>query len=143
MAGGLAYGARARGDVARAHRWITFAMPFGLLPAALATSPWVMALLVLPAGLLRAPFVATRNELAGAAAPPGAETEAYTWALTALVSGVASGQALAGALADASGWRAAVLLAAGAAAVGALVAAVRGGRLGAPPVAAAPAAARG
>ena len=88
-----------------------------------------MALLLIPAGLPIAPLLATRNELAGNVAPPGAETEAYTWPLTAMVSGVAIGSAVSGALADGPGWRASVLVAAGTAALGALLATARRGSL--------------
>jgi len=84
-----------------------------------------MALLVIPAGVLIAPLIATRNELAGLVAPEGARTEAYTWPLTALVAGIAVGAGTAGALADATGWQAAVLAATLAAGVGAAVSAGR------------------
>jgi MFS family permease len=84
-----------------------------------------MALLVVPAGVLIAPLIATRNELAGRVAPAGSRTEAYTWPLTALVAGIALGAAAAGALADATSWQAAVLAAAAAAALGASISAGR------------------
>jgi MFS family permease len=84
-----------------------------------------MALLVVPAGVLIAPLIATRNELAGAVAPESTRTEAYAWPLTALVAGIALGAAAAGALTDATSWHAAVLAAAAAAAVGAAVSATR------------------
>jgi predicted MFS family arabinose efflux permease len=88
-----------------------------------------MALLVVPAGLLIAPLIASRNELAGIVAPPGSETEAFTWPLTALVGGIALGAAAAGVIVEASGWRAAVLCGAAAAAVGGAVALARRGTL--------------
>ena len=124
--GGLAYGARARrSSLVRVHLRVAILMPLGLLPVLLATSPALMALLVLPAGVCIAPLIATRNELAGTVAPRGAETEAYTWPLTALVSGIALGAAAAGVLVDASGWRSAVLAGAAAGAVGAVVSLTR------------------
>jgi MFS family permease len=73
------------------------------------------------------PLLATRNELIGWVAPPGARTEAYTWPVTAFVGGIAIGSALAGGIVEASSWRLAFLVAAGAAAVGAVVAVARGG----------------
>jgi predicted MFS family arabinose efflux permease len=79
----------------------------------------------LPAGLFIAPILATRNELATEAAPPGTKTEALTWPLTALVGGVALGAALGGTLIDESGWRAAVLAAVLSAAFGGIVATSR------------------
>ena len=54
----------------------------------------VMALLVIPAGAFIAPLLATRNELIGWVAPPGARTEAYTWPVTAFVGGIAIGSAI-------------------------------------------------
>jgi len=126
VAGGLTYGARPRrGSLAGTHLRVALLLPLSFLPLALASSPVAMALLVLPAGVLIAPLIATRNELAGRIAPAGARTEAYTWPLTALVAGIAVGAAASGALADATSWQAAVLAAALAAAVGAAIAAGR------------------
>jgi hypothetical protein len=106
VAGGLAYGARPRrASLTRVHLRMALLLPLGLVPVALATSPVVMALFVLPAGIFIAPLLATRNELAGQVAPAGSRTEAVTWPLTALVSGIALGAASAGALIDASGCR--------------------------------------
>jgi len=121
-AGGLAYGARPRrGSLTRAHLRVAVLLPLTFLPMALATSPATMALLVVPAGVLISPLIATRNELAGKVAPAGTGTEAYTWPLTSLVAGIALGAATSGALADATSWQAAVLAAAIAAACGAVV----------------------
>jgi predicted MFS family arabinose efflux permease len=104
-----------------------------LAPLVLATSPAVMALLVLPAGIFIAPLLATRNELAGMVAPPGTETEAYTWPLTAIIAGIAGGAALAGVIVDAAGWRAAAVTAIGCAALGSALAVTRRGTLHRPP----------
>jgi MFS family permease len=126
VAGGLTYGARPRrGSLASVHLRVALLLPLSFLPLALATSPATMALLVIPAGVLIAPLIATRNELAGLVAPDGAQTEAYTWPLTALVAGIALGAAASGALADATSWQTAVLAAAVAAALGAAVSAGR------------------
>jgi MFS family permease len=122
VAGGLTYGARPRrGSLASVHLRVALLLPLSFLPMALATSPATMALLVIPAGLLISPLIATRNELAGMVAPAGARAEAYTWPLTALVAGIALGAAASGALADATSWQIAVLVAAIAAALGAAV----------------------
>jgi MFS family permease len=126
MAGGFVYGARARGmTVAQAHLRFALLLPLGFLPALLAPSMLAMALLIVPAGFVIAPLIATRNELASAIAPPGTATEALTWPLTTLVSGIALGAAAGGALADAEGWRAVIVAAVLAGAVGAAVAASR------------------
>ena len=122
--GGLAYGALPRRpSLRRTHLAVAAALPLSLLPLAAAPSVAVMALLVLPAGCCIAPLLATRNELVGRVAPPGARTEAYTWPVTAFVGGLAAGSALAGTLVQGPGWRVALLAAVGFAAVGALVAA--------------------
>jgi MFS family permease len=122
VAGGLTYGARPRrGSLASVHLRVALLLPLSFLPLALATSPATMALLVVPAGVLIAPLIATRNELAGAVAPESVRTEAYTWPLTALVAGIALGAAASGALADATSWQTAVLAATVAAALGAAV----------------------
>ena len=107
--GGFAFGVRPRtAPLADVHRRLTLALPFAFAPLLLASSPVLMALLLIPAGLFIAPVIATRNELAQAAAPPGTRTEALTWPLTALVGGISLGAAIGGALIDESGWRAAV-----------------------------------
>jgi MFS family permease len=126
LTGGLIYGARPRrGSLASVHLRVALLLPLSFLPMAFAVSPATMALLVVPAGVLIAPLIATRNELAGSIAPAGTRTEAYTWPLTALVGGIALGAASAGALADATSWQAAVLAAAAAAAAGAAVSTTR------------------
>jgi MFS family permease len=122
-AGGLAFGAwHRRPALQRVHLAVTALLPLALLPLAAATSVPMMALLVLPAGMFIAPLLATRNELIGWVAPTGAKTEAYTWPVTAFVGGISIGSAMAGGIVEASSWRLAFLVAAGAAAVGAVVA---------------------
>ena len=125
-AGALTYGARTRrSPLASVHVRLALAVPLSLLPLALVDSPVAMALLAVPAGLFIAPLIATRNELAGVVAPRGAETEAFTWPLTALVSGVALGAATAGTIVEAAGWCGAIVAGALATALGAAVALAR------------------
>jgi len=107
------------------HLWTAVAVPAGIASLMLADSPLAMGVLVIFAGLPIAPLIATRNELAGVLALPGAETESFTWPLTAMVSGVSLGAAAACALADGPGWRAAVLVAVAASVLGALVSVIR------------------
>lgn len=111
-AGGIAYGARHH-DRPLADRFIIFAvlLPFTLLPLAFAPSMLVMLLLVIPAGAVIAPTLAAGNQLVGDVTPPGQQTEAYTWPLTALVLGVAGGNAAAGAVVEATDWQTAFLVA--------------------------------
>lgn len=124
--GGFAFGVRPRtAPLADVHRRLTLALPFAFAPLLLASSPVLMALLLVPAGLFIAPVIATRNELAQAAAPPGTRTEALTWPLTALVGGISVGAAVGGALIDTSGWRAAVAAAVAGAATAGVVAVAR------------------
>jgi MFS family permease len=124
--GGFVYGARVRrSPLALVHLRLTLLFPLGFLPLLVAPSMAAMAVLVLPAGILIAPIIATRNELASQSAPPGTKTEALTWPLTALVGGIAVGAAAGGALIDAADWRAAALAAVLGAATGALVATAR------------------
>jgi predicted MFS family arabinose efflux permease len=79
----------------------------------------------MPAGAFIAPLLATRNELIGRVAPPGARTEAYTWPVTAFVGGIAIGAAFAGLLVEGPGHRTAFVVASGFAGIGALLVFVR------------------
>ena len=125
-AGGLVYGARPRrSPLSLLHMRLTLLFPLALLPLLVAPSTALMALLLIPAGAFIAPIIASRNELASEAAPPGTKTEALTWPLTALLGGIALGAAIAGSLIDESGWRAAVAAAVLAAAAGGAIAASR------------------
>jgi MFS family permease len=126
ITGALVFGARRRRrPLHEVHVRFAVLVPVGIAPLALASSVPLMAVLVLPAGALLSAFFATRNELAGVAAPPGMGTEAVTWPLTALIAGNALGAALAGAVADAAGWRTAVAVAVAAAALGSAVVGLR------------------
>jgi predicted MFS family arabinose efflux permease len=129
-AGGFVYGVRPRrSPLASVHHRLTLLLPLAFLPPLFAPSIPLMGLLLVPAGVLIAPIIATRNELASAAAPPGTKTEALTWPLTALVAGLSSGTALGGVLIDGSGWRASILAAVVAAAAGGAIASARRGSL--------------
>jgi MFS family permease len=125
-AGGLIYGGISRRpSLARMHLLMTAALPLSILPMVAATSPALMALLVIPAGLFIAPLLASRNELVALVAPAAARTEAYTWPVTAFVGGIGGGAALAGAVVEGPGWRAALLIAVAFAAGGAVIAYAR------------------
>jgi predicted MFS family arabinose efflux permease len=124
--GGFVYGVRPRrAPLADVHYRLTLLLPLAFLPPLLAPSIPVMAVMLVPAGVLIAPIIASRNELASVAAPPGTKTEALTWPLTALVAGLSSGAALGGVLIDGSGWQAAVMAAVISAGAGALIATAR------------------
>jgi predicted MFS family arabinose efflux permease len=128
--GGFVYGVRPRrSPLSVVHQRLTMFLPLAFVPPLLAPSIPVMALMLIPAGVLIAPIIATRNELASATAPPGTKTEALTWPLTALVAGLSAGAAIGGVLIDSSGWQAAVVAAIAGAAMGGLVATARRGTL--------------
>jgi MFS family permease len=131
--GGVIYGAMRRPPLQRTHIAVSVLLPLSLIPLAVAPSLAVMAVLVIPAGLFIAPLLATRNELIGWVAPEDARTEAYTWPQTAFVGGIAIGSALAGGLVEASGPSPAFLVAAGIAALGAVIAVARRHTVAAPP----------
>ncbi len=124
-AGGFAYGVlRGSRSLPRLHLQLAIAVPLCSLPLLAATSIPAMAALLVVVGLPVGPLIATRNELAGATALPGTETEAYTWVITAMVGGIALGAAAGGLLVDGPGWRAATLVAVAVATVGAVMAVV-------------------
>jgi predicted MFS family arabinose efflux permease len=128
--GGLIFGTLARrGTLTSIHLKVTALIPLTFVPPVLATSPALMVLLIIPAGSLIAPFIATRNEIAERVAPEGTKTEALSWPITALTAGISGGAAIAGLLAEDPGWRAALASAVVAAAIGALVVALRRGTL--------------
>jgi MFS family permease len=127
VVGGLVYGAMRRPPLLRVHMAVTLLLPLSLLPMAAAPSIGAMALLVIPAGLFISPLLATRNELIGWVAPPGARTEAYTWPQTAFVGGIAIGAALSGGIVEAASPALAFVAAAAIAATGGLIAVVRRG----------------
>jgi MFS family permease len=105
--GGLAYGARSFATPLPAvYIRLAWLLPLGFVPALAAPSLALMALLIIPAGLLIAPLGAAGNQLVGEVAPPGAETEAYTWPVTAMLAGFAIGTATGGFLVEHVDWHA-------------------------------------
>lgn len=126
IAGTLVFGARPGSTpLLSVHLALGLAMPLAVTAIAVASSTPVMALIVVAPGLLIGPLVASRNELTGRVALPGTETEAYTWPIAAIFTGTGAGAAVAGGLIDASGWRAAVFVAAVVTLAGTLVATAR------------------
>jgi predicted MFS family arabinose efflux permease len=122
LVGGFLYGARPpRAPLIEVHTKLAVLLPIACLPLIAAGPPVSMAILVALAGAPVAPLIASRNELVSTIAPPGAQTEAFTWPLTALVGGLSVGVATAGVLVEASGWETAMLVGALTAGVGALL----------------------
>ncbi len=125
-AGGLTWGAIGENvELRRGYLVLTGLVAVGFLPLAAASSPEVMLVLLVPAGLCIAPMIAAGNQLISRVAPEGALTEAYTWPTLSLVIGVAIGNAVAGVLSEHVGWEAAMLAAAGVAFAGTIIANVR------------------
>jgi MFS family permease len=121
--GGLTYGAHTfRAPLASVYVRLAALLPLGFLPALAAPSVAVMALLILPAGLLIAPLGAAGNQLVGEVAPEGAVTEAYTWPVTAIIAGFAAGTAVGGSLVESLDWHACFVAASLAGALGAAIA---------------------
>lgn len=89
------------------HLWLTILLPVAFLIVLAARSMTLMAFLVIPAGLLLAPIIATRNELASAHAPVGTGTEALTWPMMSFFAGISVGAGVGGRLIDVTDWRAA------------------------------------
>jgi MFS family permease len=124
--GGVIYGAiEHTGPPGRRYARLALLLPLGYLPLAAASSLAVMLPLAFLAGLCIAPTLTAGNQLAGDVAPAGAETEAFTWPVTALVCGLAVGNWVAGALVEAIDWRVAFLSSAAGAALGAILATAR------------------
>lgn len=129
--GGIWFGARKATDrPARAYSWCLLAVAVGMVPLALVTDPWVLAVLVFLGGLAIAPAVIVQNGLVADLAPAGSVTEAFTWVTTIAFASKALGAAVAGPLIDGFGGAAAGFAFAALAATGAwLVWAVPGSGL--------------
>lgn len=102
------------------HLRFSLGLAFAGLPLlAFASAPAAAAALVL-AGAPIAPLIASRNQLVREVAPPGTESEAFTWPLTAMICGISLGTGIGGQLVDGFGWRAPIVAAAAAAMLGVL-----------------------
>lgn len=98
-------------------------------PLALAGGMTSLGLLMVLAGLAIAPSLSIAFSLLGQVAPPGTVTEAFTWTATGFGGGIAVGSALGGWVVETAGTEWAFLVAAGAVAGAALIAAVGSGTL--------------
>ena len=101
VVGGLWYGGRAWRSSAEKRFLILMALlALGSAPLAFAPSIGVMGLLLVFTGLALAPLATTEYALVDRLAPPGTETEAYSWQIVANVIGAAAGSVIAGLLAE-------------------------------------------
>jgi predicted MFS family arabinose efflux permease len=121
MIGGSIYGSRPRRlDGIRYAQLATLQALF-VLPLVAADSIAVLAIGMAAAGLFVAPLSTIGFGLTDVVRPPGTDTEASSWTLTAYQFGLAGGTALAGTIVEGSGTTAAFALAAGCAAFSAAV----------------------
>jgi MFS family permease len=109
----LVYGLRTpRTPLWDLHLRFSLLLGVAILPLAISSLPGVVLVAVVLAGLPVAPVIASRNQLVREVAPAGAEAEAFTWPLTAMICGISIGAGVGGQLVEAIGWRAPVIAAA-------------------------------
>jgi MFS family permease len=126
LVGGLAYGARRW----RLPAWLRLVLIQGALVVALGSAaiprtPLALALVLLVAGLLVAPFVITSSALIDDVAPGGTLTEAYSVTVMANVGGDALGTTLAGTVVERAGTAETFLVGAAVMGLGAALGALR------------------
>jgi len=123
LIGGLAYGARAwPGSPAGRLAVLVFLLGAGFALLAVAQGPWLLAALLVLAGLVLAPATVVSSTLLDSVAPRGTVTEAFAVMVMAIIAGSAAGNALGGVLVEDASYETAVLIAGAVAALGALVA---------------------
>jgi len=85
---------------ARRFTWLFLALALGMVPWALAPTPFWLGVAVFVGSIPLAPALATSSAMIGDYAPAGTVTEAFTWNGTSLSGGLALGSAATGALAN-------------------------------------------
>jgi MFS family permease len=126
--GGLWYGSRSWSwSLERRFLVLMALLGLGSAPLPFAPSIAVMGILLVLTGLALAPLAITEYALVDRLAPPGTQTEAYSWQIVANVMGAAAGSLIAGVLAESAsvGW---ALATAGIACAAGFVVAVAGRR---------------
>ena len=109
LVGGLAYGARAwPGSPAGRLAILVFLLGAGFALLALAQGPWLLAALLLFAGLVMAPATVVGSTLLDSVAPRGTVTEAFAVMVMAIIAGTATGNALGGVLVEDASYETAV-----------------------------------
>ncbi len=104
LIGGLWFGSRSWGaPLAARYRVLTVATVVSTAPLIAARTIPEGMLCALLAGLTIAPAFSCLYTLVGRVVSPGAETEAFTWAASALIVGISAGSALGGGAIDAAG----------------------------------------
>jgi MFS family permease len=109
--GGITYGGLAlRAPIERQLTLMLAVLALPIAAHALVSSPWLLALPAVLAGLLIAPAISVVSTLVATNAPGRHATEAFTWQGTAIISGVGAGMAVGGVLVDFRGPAATFLL---------------------------------
>ena len=109
--GGITYGGLAlRVPIERQLTLMLAVLALPIALQALVSSPWLLALPAIVAGLLIAPAISVVSMLVATNAPGRHATEAFTWQSTAIISGVGAGMAVGGVLVDFRGPAATFLL---------------------------------
>jgi MFS family permease len=127
LAGGLVYGARSwPGETRRRLPVLMLLLGVALALLAAASSPVVLAVLLVGAGLLLAPTSVVGSTLLDTAAPRGTVTEAFAVMVMGIVAGTALGNAVGGAIVEDASYEAGALAAGAIAALGAALALARG-----------------
>ena len=104
LSGGLWYGSRSwRSPLAARYRVLTVATVISTAPLIAARTIPEGVVAALLAGVTIAPAFSCLYALVGRIVSPGSETEAFTWAASALIVGLSIGSALAGAAIDVAG----------------------------------------
>jgi MFS family permease len=109
LVGGLVAGLRPTRDERRRIIVGSFVLAALMTLPLLATSIWMMTVLLFCAGLPIAPIVAALYGQIGRVAAAGSVAEAFSWFGTSVSIGIAAGTVIGGAVIDGHGWRAAVI----------------------------------
>ena len=126
LAAGLVYGSRPwPGSLTLRLVVLMLALGAGCALLAVAGSYATLAVLLFVCGLLIAPVAVVGSTLLDTVAPPGTATEAFAVMIMGIVAGSAGGNAVAGAVVDSASYEAAVLCAAGLAALGGVMTVAR------------------
>ena len=126
LIGGVVYGSRNwPGALPPRLAGVMVGLGAGYALLALPTDYLPLAVLLVLAGTLLAPASVICSTLLDDVAPPGTVTEAFAVMVTGIVAGVAAGQALGGSIVQSASYDAAVLVAGGVAAGGAILVGVR------------------
>lgn len=101
LMGGVVYGALARSI---SPSWLLLGLAVTTAPMAFATTPWMLAVLALPAGIFCAPTIASTVDALSRAVPQSARGEAMGWHGSSMTLGSALGAPIGGLAIDRFGF---------------------------------------